>query len=60
MHALFSMLESEGGERALRDFYHEVCTATPALRARLDAHGHLHAVRLDLDAKRHAQFGDAG
>ncbi|MFN3210733.1 MAG: glycosyltransferase family 2 protein [Roseovarius sp.] len=57
-HALFSMLEAEGGEDALRAFFTEVCVATPDLRARLDAHGHLHAVRLDLDTKRARHFPD--
>ena len=60
MNQLFSMLEEEGGETALAAFYREVCTATPALRARLDACGHLHAVRLDLDAKRRRHFPDMG
>lgn len=55
-HALFSMLESEGGEAALRAFYNEVCVATPALRARLATYDHLHAVRLDLDQKRTKHF----
>lgn len=58
MNQLFAMLEAEGGETALKAFYREVCTATPDLRARLAAHGHLHAVRLELDAKRRAQFPD--
>ena len=58
MNQLFSMLEDDGGEPALRAFYREVCTATPDLRARLDRHGHLHAVRLDLDTKRQKQFPD--
>ena len=56
MHALFSMLEDAGGETALRAFYDEVCTATPALRARLERFGRLHAVTLDLDAKRARHF----
>lgn len=56
MHALFSMLEADGGERALRAFYDEVCTATPGLRQRLHAFGRLHAVTLDLDAKRARHF----
>ena len=56
MHALFSMLEEEGGETALRAFYDEVCTATPALRERLANHGHLHAIRLELDTKRMKHF----
>ncbi|WP_397543935.1 glycosyltransferase family 2 protein [Roseovarius salis] len=59
MNQLFAMLEHEGGEEALAAFYREVCTATPELRRRLDAYGHLHAVRLDLDAKRRKHFGDA-
>ena len=57
MNQLFALLESEGGEAALGDFYREVCTATPRLRARLDAYGHLHAVRLDREASRQRQFG---
>jgi len=55
MNALFSMLEAEGGEDALRAFYDEVCTATPDLRARLDHHGLLRRIDLDLATKR-AQF----
>ena len=46
MHALFRMLEDEGGETALRRFYDEVCVASPALRARLASHGALHSIRL--------------
>lgn len=60
MHALFLGLEDEGGEAALRRFFDEVCTATPALRARLAAHGHLHAISLDLDAKRARHFPQFG
>jgi hypothetical protein len=56
MHALFSMLEADGGEAALRAFYDEVCTATPDLRARLARHGLLHGVTLDLAAKRKKHF----
>jgi len=51
MHALFSALEAEGGETALRAFYEEVCTATPRLRDALQKHGLLHCVRLDTDRK---------
>ena len=58
MNQLFAMLEEDGGEAALRAFYREVCTATPELRARLAEHGHLHAVRLDLERKRHRHFPD--
>lgn len=60
MNQLFAMLEAEGGENALRRFYREVCTATPALRARLQSYGHLHSVRLDLDEKRRKHFPDFG
>jgi hypothetical protein len=58
MHELFSLLENDGGETALRRFFDEVCTATPDLRARLAAHGHLHSVALDLDRKRALHFPD--
>lgn len=60
MNALFHRLEESGGEAALRRFFAEVCTATPALRARLAAHGHLHAIALDLDAKRAQHFLQVG
>lgn len=56
LHALFQKLENEGGETALRDFYTSVCTATPDLRARLEVHGQLYQVTLDLDAVRHRHF----
>lgn len=59
MNQLFSMLEAEGGEAALAAFYREVCTATPGLRARLEAHGQLYCVRLGLDAKRRRHFPNA-
>lgn len=59
MNQLFSMLEAEGGEAALAAFYREVCTATPELRARLQDHGQLFAVSLDLDASRRRHFPDA-
>ncbi len=58
MNALFRTIEEDGGEDALRSFYEDVCTATPALRARLDSHGLLHHVALDLDAKRARHFPD--
>ena len=56
MHALLAGIEAEGGEQALRAFYRKVCTATPDLRERLTQYGHLHAIRLDLDAKRARYF----
>lgn len=59
MHQLFSLLKDEDGATALRQFYEEVCTATPRLRALLDQFGQLHAVCLDLDTKRKNHFPDA-
>jgi len=56
LHALLRRLESEGGEAALRRFWREVCVATPELRARLAAHGRLHAIALGLDARRARHF----
>ncbi|QYX55605.1 glycosyltransferase family 2 protein [Roseovarius sp. SCSIO 43702] len=58
MNALFSMLEADGGEEALRRFYDEVCTATPGLRTRLAEFGLLQRVDLDLDRKRAEVFPD--
>ena len=58
MHALFSMLEAEGGEPALRAFFDEVCIATPALRARLSDHGLLRLITLDAQAKLARHFPD--
>ena len=60
MNQLFTLLEDEGGEEALRAFYAEVCTATPELRARLAQYDHLHAIRLDLAAKRARHFPNTG
>ena len=58
MNALFAMLEKDGGDDALRAFFDEVCVATPDLRQRLQAHGLLHKVTLDLDACRARHFPD--
>ncbi|WP_281968138.1 glycosyltransferase family 2 protein [Roseovarius nanhaiticus] len=60
MNALFTAIEEDGGEEALRRFYDEVCTATPELRTRLEAHGHLHRIDLNLDAARARVFPQAG
>ncbi len=57
-HALFAAIEAEGGETALRRLYEGVNTATPDLRKRLEAHGLLHKVALDLDACRARHFPD--
>lgn len=56
MNALFSMINDEGGEPALRAFFQEVCTATPDLRHRLLHHNLLHEFALNLDAKRVRHF----
>ncbi len=56
MNALFSMIETEGGEPALRAFYDEVCTANSALRERLMDHNLLQGLTLDLDDKRARHF----
>ncbi|WP_297779070.1 glycosyltransferase family 2 protein [uncultured Roseovarius sp.] len=56
MHEFFQMLEADGGDLALRRFFTEVCTATPDLRHRLEAFGHLHPINLDLDTKRARHF----
>ncbi|MCZ4351181.1 glycosyltransferase family 2 protein [Roseovarius aestuarii] len=58
MNQLFCAIEAEGGASALRAFYDEVCTASPQLRERLEAHGLLHHIDLDLDAKRARHFPD--
>ena len=59
IHDLLARIEAEGGEAGLRAFFTETCTATPALRARLAAHGHLHAIPLDPSAARARQFPDS-
>ncbi|MGH1454665.1 MAG: glycosyltransferase family 2 protein [Paracoccaceae bacterium] len=54
-HQLFARIMSEGGEPLLRQFFTEVCTATPALTSALQKHGHLHQHHItpDHSAKRH-------
>ena len=58
MHELFTFILDTEGDAGLVAFYDEVCRATSALRARLDAHGLLRCHRLDLDAKRAKHFPD--
>lgn len=60
MNALFHAIEAEGGEEALRRFYDEVCTATPELRERLAAHGHLFRIDLALSEARARMFPQEG
>ncbi|MDR9484404.1 MAG: glycosyltransferase family 2 protein [Sediminimonas sp.] len=59
MHELLTHLIDEGGTEMLARFYQEVCTATPALRARLAQHGLLRSYALDLARKRAGQFPNA-
>jgi hypothetical protein len=56
IHDLLAHVEAEGGAAGLRAFFAEVCTATPALRARLAAHDRLHAIPLDPAAARARHF----
>ncbi len=56
MHQLFTMIEDDGGTTGLRAFFDEVCADTPALRARLDAHGVLTLANLDLDTPLSTHF----
>jgi hypothetical protein len=49
MHELFAGIEAAKGEAGLRAFFDEVCADTPELRDRLDRHGLLRRVNLDLD-----------
>lgn len=49
LHELFSTLEGSDGQDGLRRFFDEVCADTPALRARLAAHGLLHKTDLNPD-----------
>ncbi|MBE1290946.1 MAG: glycosyltransferase family 2 protein [Rhodobacteraceae bacterium] len=54
LHKLFVHLAEEPD--GLRQFFQEVCVATPELRAKLAAHGLLRSHQLDLDAKRRKHF----
>ncbi|WP_293447916.1 glycosyltransferase family 2 protein [Planktotalea sp.] len=58
MHTLLSQIENEGGEAGLKAFYHEVCTARPALLDGLDEHGLLHWRRLNRGDAIARQFPD--
>lgn len=55
MHALFAALAQD--PEGLRAFYDEVCTATPELRSRLAAHGHLRAIPFAPGKARKHMFG---
>ncbi|MFW2541768.1 glycosyltransferase family 2 protein [Primorskyibacter sp. 2E107] len=56
LHDLFDLIERSGGEDALRAFYAEVCTATPALCDRLEEHGLLRRRVMNLPGLRHKHF----
>lgn len=58
IHDLFTLIEEDGGEPALRAFFDEVCTASPALCERLSAHGLLRRQTLKLDEIRAKHFAD--
>ncbi len=58
MHALFKMLEAEGGMTALRAFYDEVCVANSDLKDRLAQRGLLRSHQLHLDRLRERHFPD--
>jgi len=54
LHKLFAHLAEEPD--GLRQFYEEVCVATPELLQKLEAHGLLRSHRLDLEARRRKHF----
>ena len=58
LHELFSMIETEGGEPALRQFFDEVCAANPQHLNRLAKAGLLREVHLPLDPLRLKHFPD--
>lgn len=58
LNELFSMIEEDGGEAALRAFYDEICVAHPDTRARLQTEGLLRQCDLALDAVRERHFPD--
>ncbi|WP_223423341.1 glycosyltransferase family 2 protein [Tateyamaria pelophila] len=59
LHDLFTLIEAESGLAGLRQFYDEVIGDSPDLRARLEAHGLLRLIKIDLDAAAHRHFPDA-
>ena len=56
MHELFNLIFEEEGEAGLRSFFDEVCTDTPALRTRLENHGHLMCTSFPFDTYRTKHF----
>ncbi len=58
LHKLFAHLAKEPD--GLRQFYEEVCVASPDLQAKLSAHGLLRSHKLELAQKRRKHFPDFG
>lgn len=56
---ILAFLAEEDGDAGLRTFFDEICADTPALRAKLAAHGMLLTRPLDLDAAVLRVFGSA-
>lgn len=56
LHDLFAVIEQDSGEAGLRAFFAEVCTASPTLCQRLEAHGLLRRHALDLETLRRKHF----
>ncbi len=56
LHDLFRAIESDGGEDALKAFFHEVCVADIDLCLRLKANGLLRRHEMDLQTLRHKHF----
>ncbi|WP_299625664.1 glycosyltransferase family 2 protein [uncultured Tateyamaria sp.] len=59
LHDLFLAIIADAGEEGLRHFYDEVVGDSPDMRARLDKHGLLREVDLDLDTVAQKHFPDA-
>lgn len=57
LHDLLTQIESHAGQAGLRAFFHEVCTATPALCDRLSQQGLLRRHDLRLPQLRQKHFG---
>jgi hypothetical protein len=58
MHELLTQIEETEGEAGLRAFYEEMCVASPALLARLEAENALKRADLQRDAALRAEFPD--
>ena len=56
LNQLFAVIEDSGGEDALREFFNEVCMATPELLQRLQQFGRLRSYKIDFTATRLRHF----